>query len=208
MANIGILSTDLMGYNLTCEDVDGTKKLVVKIDKDTLKSDADGVLSVDLDALGIKVVSDDAGNVISIGTDTGAFLDAHKIKQIVGEMVAGANDGLRMDGITETLHAYLASLGVTDTDTVDLTYTENEEGNNVLKADVKISTADDNALTVDVDNGGLYVAPAPEQATTNESTVDAEGNLVVSINNVAIPLPTNKLVDCSGNIIGYVLADV
>jgi len=205
MADIGILSTDLMGYNLTCEGVNGTKKLVVKIDKDTIKSDADGVLSVDIDALGVKVVADDAGNVISIGTDTGAYLDAHKIKAIVGEMVASASDGIEYDLIHDTLSAYLVGLGVTDTGTVDLTYTD-VSGQGSLKADVKLSHATDNAIIIT--EGGLYVPPAASQTITNGSTVDAGGNLVVSINGVAKQIPTNRLVDCNDNVLGYVLTGV
>ena len=194
-----IISTNRLGYNITCVDVGGTKKLALNIDNDTVKSDENGVIYVDLDAVGVKVVSDDAGNVISIGTDTGAFLDAHKIKQIVGEMVASATDGIDYDAVTETLHAYLSNLGVTDTDTVDLTYTENEDGNNVLQADVKLSPAGDNTLSVDVASGGLYVPKVK-----NHSAIDTDnGTFTVNIDGIQKVFQLTEILDCDDSVLGY-----
>ena len=133
----------------------GLGKIMVKIDEDTITRDSSGKIGVDVSALGVTVVSDDAGNIITAGTDTGAMLTADKIKAIVGEMVASSTDGIDYDALTNTLKAYLTSLAVTDTPTVDLTQTTDANSNIAIQADVKVSAVAGN--TVEVKPDGLFV---------------------------------------------------
>lgn len=200
MAVKKVVSEAQLGYNVL---YDAQKdKLVINIDANTIVTDDNGVLSVDASKLGI--VSDDEGNIISVGSDSGAMLTKDTIKSIVGEMVAGAADGLDYDAVTETLAAYLASFAVEDSSTVDLTFIEdaNGDGSNgdgKLKADVKVSADAGNAIGVKSD--GLF---AEDKDVTNGSALDTSTpKFTVQIGSDAKDFTLVELQDLDGNHIGY-----
>lgn len=200
MAVKKVVSEAQLGYNVL---YDAEKdKLVINIDANTIVTDDNGVLSVDASKLGI--VSDDEGNIISVGSDSGAMLTKDTIKSIVGEMVAGAADGLDYDAVTETLAAYLASFAVEDSSTVDLTFIEdaNGDGSNgdgKLKADVKVSADAGNAIGVKSD--GLF---AEDKDVTNGSALDTSTpKFTVQIGSDAKDFTLVELQDLDGNHIGY-----
>jgi hypothetical protein len=208
MPAYSILSTSVLGsqvkYNPT------TKKLELNLDGTSLKADANGVISVDLNGLNIKVVSDDNGNVLQLGSDGGASLSADKIKQVVGEMVASSTDGIDYDELTKTLRAYLYSFAVQDTNTVSLVFTEDdngdgENGDGKLTANVKISSEAGNYLEVKPD--GLFV---PYQGINNNSlSVDAstegEEKLVSNVDGLEANVALDKILDQDGNLLGYMI---
>jgi hypothetical protein len=187
----------------------GLEKLEINIDGSTLVTDGAGVISVDTSALGIVVVSDDEGNVISAGSDKGAFISGDTIKTLVGEMVASATDGIDYDELTKTLTAYLTSLSAESSDTVELTYIadgngDGTSGDGKLVANVKISTKHDNALNVAGD--GLYVPAVVIPDTTNalgvDKTTDAE-KLKSTVDDVKATTDLERIEDLSGNILFY-----
>jgi hypothetical protein len=185
----------------------GLEKLEINIDGSTLTTDAAGVISVDTSALDIVVVSDDAGNVISAGSDKGAFIDGDAIKALVGEMVASATDGIDYDALTKTLTAYLTSLSAESSDTVELTYTDDGNGDGTsgdgkLVAKVKISADADNALVAKGD--GLYVPAVADTTNTLEldKTADAE-KLKSTVDDVEATTDLERIEDLSGNVLFY-----
>jgi len=185
----------------------GLEKLEINIDGSTLTTDAAGVISVDTSALDIVVVSDDAGNVISAGSDKGAFIDGDAIKALVGEMVASATDGIDYDALTKTLTAYLTSLSAESSDTVELTYTDDGNGDGTsgdgkLVAKVKISADADNALVAKGD--GLYVPAVADTTNTLEldKTADAE-KLKSTVDGVEATTDLERIEDLSGNVLFY-----
>lgn len=183
----------------------GTKKLYVDIDNDTIvRHDTTGKIMVDVDALGIVVVSDDEGNLLSVGSDTGAFVDKDKIKTVVGEMVASNTDGIDYDTITKTLTAYLASLAVVDSASVDLTIVtdtnaDGTDGDVSIKADVKVSASDNNGTEIKAD--GVY--------TSNVATVAVNSGtdtLDVKVGSGAIgSADLEEVQGLDGTVLGYLL---
>jgi hypothetical protein len=190
-------------YNATLE------KLEVNIDDKTLVTDDAGVIMVDTSALNLVVVSDDEGNVISAGSDKGAFVNGDTIKALVGEMVASATDGIDYDELTKTLTAYLTSLSVESSETIELTYTEdgNEDGisgDGKLVARVHVSTEEGNILQVGED--GLFVPPLEMPETNNVLSVDRTADrerLLSIVNEVEDYTELERVEDLSGNVLFY-----
>lgn len=178
--------------------VDG--KVELSLDNNTLVFDTEAeVIKIDTSKLGVTVVSSDDNNVVTLGTDKGAFVSPDAIKALVGEMVASATDGIDYDKVTETLKAYVTSLAVTDSNTVDLTQTTTDDGSIAIKADVIIDPAEDN--TIVAGQKGLKVT-AP--ATTNSLT-KTEVKLTSNVNGVTSTLDLVGLIDINGSTIAYAL---
>lgn len=186
----------------------GTGKIMVTIDDSTIIHNGLGKLEVDVSALNIVVVSTDAGNVVSIGSDTGAFIGKDAIKEIVGEMVASNVDGIDYDAIGKTLKAFLTSLAVTDTSTVDLTQTTDADDNIALKADVKVSVDVGNAVEVKAD--GLFVksllGEAVQTVKTTVETYDTDAVFITEVDGVADKIALVDVQDLSGTHLFYGLA--
>lgn len=202
-----VVSNAQIGYQV---GYDATKdKLIVNIDNNTIVSSATGVLSVDASKLGIKVVSDDAGNVLTVGTDTGAMLSKDDIKSVVGEMVAGTADGLDYDAVTKALTAYLASFATADTSTVALSFTDDANsdgttGDAKLSADVKVSATADNAITVKTD--GLYVKDKDVANNSSLNLSDSANPLLdIKIGSDSKTFALEELQDLAGNHLGYII---
>jgi hypothetical protein len=183
------------------------QKLEVNIDGSTLTTDDAGVISVDTAALGIKVVSDDDGNVISVGSDKGAMLKADDIKVIVGQMVADNTDGVDYDELSKTLRAYLTDLQFDSSTTIQFGVTEDadfdgKEGDFLVTAAVKISAEAGNALEAKDD--GLFIAAVADTTNTLEvdKTTDAE-KLKSTVDGVEASVDLERVEDLSGNILYY-----
>ena len=175
-------------------------KVELSLDNNTLVFDTEAeVIKVDASKLGITVVSSDDNNVVTLGTDKGAFVSPNAIKALVGEMVASATDGIDYDKVTETLKAYVTSLAVTDSNTVDLTQTTTDDGSIAIKADVIIDPAEDN--TIVVGQKGLKVTTP---ATTNSLTKTGV-KLTSNVNGVTSTLDLVGLIDINGSTIAYAL---
>lgn len=197
-----------LGYNVNYNAT--LNKLEINIDDSTLTTDANGVISVDPTALGIVVVSVDGANIITGSNTTGAFLNKDTVKTIVGEMVASSTDGIDYDALAMTLKAYLASLAVTDSTSVDLTIVEDTNADGVdgdvsISASVKISPTANNAITIDAVAGGLFVPAIP--ATTNVHTLDTtNGKFKTTVDGVVADTDLVQFVGLDSSNLGYAFA--
>ena len=197
---IQVIKTTTLGEGIKFNPT--SKKLEVNIDGTTIVKDAAGKLGIDTDALGIKVVSDNAGNLISLGDDTGAFINADTIQGLVGEMVLADGDGIEYDAIAKALKATITAMAVTDSDTVDLTLTDTDS-EQAIKADVKISTTVGNKLTKDAT--GLLASPA-----TGSNAVDQTAlTMTMTVDGVAgNPIALEEVQDTEGGTLFYAIKKV
>jgi len=197
-----IISNNQLGKQINYNAVDN--KIEVNLDGLTLKAnETTGVISVDPTELGFTVVSTDAGNIITSGSDDGAFLQVDVIKDIVGEMVSALDDGIDFDALTKTLTAVLQTFAVTDSNSVDLTVVDND-GDLNLSAEVIYSSDAGNRATSGSD-GGVFVPEIP--ATTVDAVVDTvEPKLTLTVDGVDKILALEELQDLAGVKLGYVIS--
>lgn len=98
------------------------------------------------------VVSTDAGNLVTIGADGGAFVNCEAVQDCVGLAIA-AGVGLTYNDALNAITAAVSSLAVGNTATVNLTLTAG-----TITAKANVSATAGNVLTSDAT--GLFV-PSP-----------------------------------------------
>lgn len=184
-----------LGKTLLAHHLDANK-YDVQIDGTTLVADAAGKISVDTAALGVVVVSADAGNVLTAGTDTGAFIDNEAIQDAIGQLVISATDGLTYDDALNALTAAVASATGQDTDSIAMGVSL-VGGVLTIQAKVIVDPAANNLLTVTA-NGLMVDASAVAAATTNAHTLTSDSNFETKVNGVVANTTALALTDAFG----------
>ena len=180
-------------------------KFDVQIDNDTLVADAAGKISVDTAALNVVVVSTDAGQVLSAGTDGGALFTQEVFEDLVGDMVVSATDGLTYDDAIGALTAAVAAATGTNTDSISMGVSLTG-GVLDIQAKVIIDPVATNLLTVSA--AGLLVdASAVAAATTNEHKVITDDKFITTVNGVADNSALTEVVDAFGVHLGDMFSD-
>jgi len=194
-----------LGFSIIFDSV--KNKIIVDVDnnKGLKLNDTTGKVEVDLTTLGL--ISDDDGNIAKAGSDNGVLVTKDDIKDVVGEMVASATDGIDYDNLAKTLKAYLYSLATEDSDTIKWTTTDDADGDGKsgdfkLKADVKVNSSTDNAITVDSNGLMVDLGAKTEVDYTIDTTAGAEKSKI-KVNGVEKSLDLEPIKDLSGNTIGY-----
>jgi len=185
--------------------VEESGKIHVKIDGVTLVRDpATGKIAVDTSAIDQTIVSQDAGQVLTAGTDGGALITKETFEDIVGAMVLGATDGLTYDDAIGALTSAVASTVGTDTDGVDVTSTL-ADGVLNIKVDLVLDPSVDNVLVKGA-NGLMVDGKALLESGDNAHAVVSGDKFTTTVNNKSADTNIVELQDAFGVHLGEILA--
>lgn len=175
-------------------------KYDVQIDGTTIKATASGELSVDTTSLNVVIVSADAGQVLTAGSDGGAYIDNEAIQDAVGDLVISATDGLTYDDALNSLSAAVASAMGTDTDSIAMGVSLNAGVLNIT-AKVKIDPSANNLITL-TSNGLMVDSAAVAASTTNVHTLVSDSSFKTVVNGITGSTTAIAITDAFGVYIG------
>jgi len=162
---VQLVTKDNLGADFVVDTEIG--KIKVNIDDVTIKSDAvTGRLYVPSDMLG--GVSADDGQLLTVGSDGKAYVDAEAVQDAIGQAIANGA-GITYDDAMDAIKVAMGNMTVVDTDSVDLTLDMTTDPDKpALKAELRVdASVADNLLSVG--SGGVSVSSAAVGASLKGS---------------------------------------